>query len=220
MLDQEPLPPPPPTGPITLELPRIGTAPMAVRHSTERRTVLNAEAALTADQAWALYDRAFQARRRPEASYRPDLSREGFDAVMDDPRVTKLVVVDQAGGTPVGLAMVSCDLATAPDAVGRTLRNRWPALVETGRIWYVSLLLIDPDYQDGGTTSHLLGGIWAKAAAEGGLTAVDTGGVSDASMNVPTALFQLAREFAPRTTLQHLDDPRFWAYEFPRPQAA
>jgi len=244
--EPSPLPPPPPTGPITLELPRIGSRP----HARERRrsstggrnasgalnttgslrlesiwagaragqTMLDSTTAITPGDAWQLYLRAFGPRRRPEASSRPDLSREGFEALMDDQRVSKLVVIDQATERAVGLATVSSDLSTAPVSVGRALRERWPALVADGRIWYVSLLLVDPEQLDSGTTTHLLGGIWARAAAGGGLAAVDTSGVSDASMNVPTALFQLAREFAPRTTLQHLDDPRFWAYEFPTPQ--
>lgn len=169
---------------------------------------------------WALYRLAFPRRRRLTAAPQ-SLSREEFEATLHDPRVTKLLLVDRAGGDRVvGLASLTDDLDAVPANTLALVRDRWPAQAAEHRMWFVGFLVVDPDYHHTGAPTHLVGGIWTRAAAHGGVVAVDTARFNDTTVRLASALFHQARSFSPRTTLQRVDDNGLWAYEFPVPVMA
>ncbi len=169
---------------------------------------------------WGLYRRAFPRRRRltvqPHA-----LPREDFEALLYDPRVTKLLLLDRAGADRVvGLATLTDDPLAMPGATQSMLEDRWPEQAADQRMWFVGFLVVDPDYHHTGAPTHLVGGIWARAAARGGVVTVDTARFNDTTVRLASALFHQARSFSPRTTLQRVDGNGLWAYEFPEPVLA
>lgn len=168
-------------------------------------------------ELWALYRRAFPRRRRLAAAPQP-LPRENFEAALHDRRVTKLLLLDRAGGDRVvGLAALTDDLDAVPAPAQALVTERWPEQAGQGRVWFVAFLVIDPERQHTGAPTHLVGGIWARAAAHGGVVAVDTTRFNDTTVRLASALFHQARSFSPRTTLQRVDGSGLWAYEFPTP---
>ncbi len=146
---------------------------------------------------WALHRRAFPRRRRLTAQPHA-LSREEFEATLRDPRVTKLLLIDRTAGTRVaGLASLTDDLGAVPAGSRVLLADRWPAHAGEQRLWFVSFLVVDPDYQHTGAATHLVGGIWARAAAHGGIVAIDTARFNDTTVRLASALFHQARSFSP-----------------------
>lgn len=169
------------------------------------------------DRLWDLYRRSFPRRRRAGASQQA-LGREGLDAVIHDPRWTKLVLVERAAADPLaGLAALTDDPQAIPPHALRLVTRTWPEPVADERLWYVPFLVVDPEYHHTGAAVHLAGGIWTRAVAGGGVVLVDTAAFNDTAVRLPSALFHLARTIASRTTLQQLDTDGLWAYQFPEP---
>jgi len=169
------------------------------------------------DPLWDLYRRSFPRRRRKAADHQ-GLRREDFDAVVTDPRWTKLVLVERSAADPlVGLAALTNDPRAIPAEPLRLVSGTWPEHVDAQRLWYVPFLVVDPEYQHTGAATHLAGGIWTRAVASGGVVMVDTAAFNDTAVRLPSALFHLARTIVPRTTLQQVDESGLWAYEFPEP---
>lgn len=200
-----PLPPDGPGTPLVLDL----------RDPVVDGTVLVDVGRWGAATVWELYRSTCAHRRRGRPARRPELSPEGVAAMLADPRVEVFAVA--GGHGPTGMVTVSQDLATAPATARAHLEGRWPQTCRTGRLWYVGLLLLAPQATPG-AVGHLFGGVWARAAAEGGLVAVDTAGVGQSTVAVPSLLHGLAREFMPGAGVQHLADERVWAYDFPAPR--
>ncbi|HET9654716.1 MAG TPA: hypothetical protein VFP72_05145 [Kineosporiaceae bacterium] len=168
-------------------------------------------------QTWELYRRSFPRRRRPGAGQQA-MSRDEFVAVMADPRYSGLGLVERTAVDPlVGLAALTADPQAIPPAARRLVEPVWPEHLATGRLWFVRFLVVDPAYEDTTAATHLAGGIWTRAVADGGVVTVDTTAFNDTAVRLPSALFHLARSIAPRTTLRRVDDEGLWAYEFPEP---
>jgi len=197
-----------------------------------------------ADALWTLYSRAFGRRRRNRPGSPTPIPRDRFDVVMQDLRITKFLVVDPLAGRSVAAFAAlgpalgppgcpahgpataapggSCDHGTccrgAPDP--RQLLERWPEHLEQGRVWHLGLLAVDPDYRGTSTAVHLVTGVWATAAACGGVITVDLDAVHEVWVHLPTTLYELARTFSPGTRLRSLPGGSCWAYEFPAPLPA
>ena len=169
------------------------------------------------DQLWNLYRRSFPRRRRKAATQQA-MAQEHFDAMIGDPRGAKLVLVERAAVDPLaGLAALSNDPGVVPPAIREPVAEAWPGHAAEQRLWYVPFLVVDPEYHHTGAATHLVGGIWARAVATGGVVIVDTAAFNDTAVRLPSALFHLARSIAPRSTLQQIDTHGLWAYEFPDP---
>lgn len=172
------------------------------------------------DQLWDLYRRSFPRRRRKAANQQA-MDRGAFDAVIGDPRWTKLLLVERAAPDPLaGLAALTDRTELVPPQSLALIGVTWPEHLTSGRLWYVPFLVVDPEYQHTGATVHLAGGIWTRAVATGGVVMVDTAAFNDTAVRLPSALFQLARSIAPRSTLQQVNAEGLWAYEFPAPVLA
>lgn len=165
------------------------------------------------EPAWALYTRSF-AELAGLAAQRHVMTRDEFDAVMADPRVTKWLVLDGDRRALAGLATVTDDLAAVPLVSPEYYARRWPAEYAEQRIWYVGFLAVSPPYEGAGVSSLLVRGVSSSVVRTGGLVAVDICAHNE-SLKLPTLLLRLARTYSAGTTLRRLDTQTFWAYEVP-----
>jgi ribosomal protein S18 acetylase RimI-like enzyme len=169
------------------------------------------------DRLWDLYRRSFPRRRRTAATQQ-GMCRDGFDTVITDPRWTKLVLLERAAvDSLAGLSALTGDPSAMPAQALPAVAATWPEHVAAERLWYVPFLVVDPEYHHTGAATHLAGGIWTRAVAEGGIVMVDTAAFNDTAVRLPSALFHLARSIDPHATLQQVDGAGLWAYEFPEP---
>jgi ribosomal protein S18 acetylase RimI-like enzyme len=168
-------------------------------------------------QLWDLYRRSFPRRRR-KAATQLAMPKERFDLMIGDPRWTKLVLVERAAADPLaGLAVLSNVVDVIPATVREPVAAAWPEHAAGNRLWYMPFLVVDLEYHHTGAATHLVGGIWARAVATGGVVTVDTAAFNETAVRLPTALFHAARAIAPRSTLRQIDANGLWAYEFPEP---
>jgi len=172
--------------------------------------------------AWTLYLESFDALRT-QAVQRHLMHRDEFDAVMDDPRVHKLLVLDHRaadGPALAGMGTVTDDLAAVPLISPDYFAQHWPRQYRARSIWYVGFLAVAPAYQGGGAASHLVRGVTENVSATGGLVAIDVCSHNETTIRLPTLLLRLGRTWAPGATLKRLDSQTYWAFDVPEPVEA
>lgn len=179
-----------------------------------------------AEECWALYEDTF-AELRIRAVQRHVMLRGEFDQVLTDPRVTKYVGLEDAGGrgddgTAGDEATVCCALATVateleamPLVSPHYFAHRWPELYAAGHIWYVGFVAIRSDLQLGPLFGQIVRDVGAVAAAVGGVAAMDVSRHVEQQRRLPEALGRYFTRLAPGTRSTRLDEQSFWAYEFP-----
>jgi ribosomal protein S18 acetylase RimI-like enzyme len=175
--------------------------------------------ARSADVLWRLYRSSFQPLRTV-AAQRHLLKRDEFDDVLRDKRVVKHVVTDDDDDRACGLMAMTNDLAAVPLVSPDYFRARWPEHYEDGRIWYITLMAVDPAYQGSPAIGHLIGSGCATAAAAGGVIAADICEANEQALRLPTTIGRLARTYTPGVRTRRLDAQVYWAYEFPAPAPA
>jgi ribosomal protein S18 acetylase RimI-like enzyme len=169
------------------------------------------------DPLWHLHELAFD-ELRTQAAQAHQLDRHGFEAVLDDKRVAKYLVLDDAaGGRPCGISTLTNDLDAVPLISPEYYQQRWPEYYRKQLIWYVGFLAVHPDYQRSGAVAQLISAMCEAAAGTGGIVAADICEFNEATLRLPIAIARLARNYAPGVTPQRLDAQVYWAFEFPQP---
>lgn len=100
----------------------------------------------SAGEYWSLYENAFD-DLRSLAVQRHLMLRPEFDELMLDKRVMKYAVRDEERGRVAALATMTNDLHAVHLISPEYFQRRWPQLYAEQRIWYVSFVAVEPDYQ-------------------------------------------------------------------------
>lgn len=170
-----------------------------------------------ADPLWELHERAFT-ELQTQAAQAHQLDRCSFESVLDDKRVIKYLVLDDAhDGRPCGISTLTNNLDAVPLISPQYYEQRWPDYYRRQLIWYVGFLAVDPDYQRSGAVAQLISAMCEAAAGTGGIIAADICEYNEATLRLPIAIARLARNYAPGVTPQRLDAQVYWAFEFPQP---
>lgn len=164
------------------------------------------------DACWAFYDRAFEGLRI-QAAQRHAMTRDEFDEVMFDGRVTKHLVYDGTQA-PCALATLTNDLKAVPLISPEFYEHRWPILYAEQRIWYVGFLAIDPDYHGTGVLAQVIGSICEVIPDRGGVVAADICTFNEERLLLPDTFARLAATFIRPPAKLRLDSQTYWGYEF------
>jgi GNAT superfamily N-acetyltransferase len=174
--------------------------------------------ALLVDQLWQLHEQAFIGLRT-RAAQAHHLDRTSFGAILDDERVGKYIVLDDAhGGLPCGISTLTNDLEAIPLISTEYYAHRWPDYYRGQLIWYVGFLAVHPDYQGRGVIRALISRMCAEAADTGGVMAADICEYNETVRRLTTTIARLACTYAPEATPLRLDAQVYWALEFPTPR--
>jgi GNAT superfamily N-acetyltransferase len=167
------------------------------------------------EPGWQLYLSAFE-ELRTLAVQRHVMTLDEFDAVMDDRRVTKYVVVDPGrDGRMCGLATMTNHLEAMPLISPDYFRHRWPEPFGRRLIWYVGFVAVHPDYQGTGVFATIVGSMCRLVASAGGIAVLDVCRRADQVYGLPAAIARLNATFADGGTCERIDEQSYWAYEFP-----
>ena len=167
----------------------------------------------TGQAMWQVYERAF-AHLRTTAVQRHVKTRAEFDATLQDKRVLKYVVADEAGKI-CALASVTNEIEAEPLLSPDYFAHRWPELYAARRIWYVGFLAVEPDYQGTGAFTDIIYEIGRVAAEAGGLVLLDVCRRVEEIYRLPPIVGRYARSHVPAVRTLRLDEQTYYAYEFP-----
>ena len=144
------------------------------------------------------------------------MTRGEFNAMMEDRRVTKYVVVDpERGDRLAGLATMTNVLESVPLISPDYFAARWPERYAEGRIWYVGFVAVEPDYQGTGVFADIVGTMCRQVAAVGGIAALDVCRRAEQVYGLPAAIARLNDTVAVGGEYERLDEQSYWAYVFP-----
>jgi GNAT superfamily N-acetyltransferase len=166
-------------------------------------------------ELWDLYQRAFD-DLRSLAVQRHLMTSDEFLEVMADPRVIKYVISDSERGRLGALATMTNHLAAVPLISPDYFSRRWPELYAEARIWYVSFVAVDPDYQGTGAMAAMIGRMCQEIGDSGGVICVDIC-EHETRQRLSTAIEQLGNTYSPGVRRIRMDAQVYWAYEFPTP---
>jgi len=161
------------------------------------------------EQTWELYAEAFEVLRS-EAAQRHVLFRDEFDAMMADPRITKIVGYD--GPSFCALAVRTNDLAAWPLISPEYYAARFPEQFAARTIFYCGFYLVKPQYQRSGVVRDLVSAVALDAHLTRGIIAMDICGARR-RMHMDKAMVRLSRSTAPHARAIFLDEQSFWAYD-------
>ncbi len=167
-----------------------------------------------ADNAlWGLYERAFD-ELRAEAVQRHLMTHSEFVQVMEDGRIDKLLVTDDAGRVGA-MATMTNELDAVPLIEPEYFARRWPELYGDKRVWYVGFVAVDPEHQNAHAMARLIGRMCAEVGDDSGVICVDICRHREAVSKLSEVIERQANRFTPGVTRIDLDAQVFWAYEFP-----
>jgi hypothetical protein len=166
------------------------------------------------EDLWPVYRGTFPGRRHLASGPHP-MSPATFHSTMTNHRIRKLLLRDRTRCATTGLAALADDPRDMPPTARSELAERWPHLLDQGRLWFALCLVVAPDQQCAEVRTHLIDGMWGQVAEHGGLVVVDSSRVADPAFRPPSALFHRARSFSPGATLHRVTGSRLWGYEFP-----
>jgi hypothetical protein len=165
-----------------------------------------------AETVWTLYRAAF-AGLDALAAQRHLMHRSEFDTVVADPRVDKVLALDDAGAL-AGVASYTNDLDAVPLISPAYFRQRWPEAYEQRRIWYIGFLAVDPAAQGGGTFTDLFTELYQVASPRNGLVAMDICTYNDDVHHLPTAIKLLLRRSSGGRARSLLADAQsYWVFD-------
>ncbi|GLY17780.1 GNAT family N-acetyltransferase [Kineosporia rhizophila] len=167
---------------------------------------------------WKLYENAFD-DLRSLAVQRHLMLRPEFEELMQDKRVTKYAIRDEERGRVAALATATNELDAVHLISPEYFERRWPELYAQKRIWYVSFVAVEPDYQGTGAMTQLIEMVCRDAGASSGLICLDIC-EHETRERLATAIEQLARTYLPGVRRERLDAQVYWAYTFPEPGGA
>lgn len=164
------------------------------------------------DRAWQFYQATF-GPLAVRAVQRHVMYRDEFDELMDDERATKYVVRD--GGTVVGLAAMTEDLATVPLLSPDYFAHRWPELYAQRRIVYCLFVGVQSGSGGKGVFVDLHRAMYEQVAAVRGMVALDICTYNEDEHDLPWAIESILKPIAGDATATRLDTQSYWLYEFP-----
>jgi hypothetical protein len=165
-----------------------------------------------AGQLWDMYCTAFEQINRL-AVQRHLMTRDEFEDMLADKRVTKYVTVDQAKWRPAAMAVITNDLSAWPLISPDYFEYRWPALYAQRRIWYCGFVATaqGEDRPPAGVFGDLIATMAEPIVAARGVCAMDYCAVN-VTRNLPALSDLLLRRRYPSEVHERIDQQSFYAY--------
>jgi Acetyltransferase (GNAT) family len=139
-----------------------------------------------ADQAWKIYLKNFTPLAT-RAIQRHVMTRPEFDQVAADPRVSKDLLVDDAG-TIAGMSTFTNHLDAVPLIAPEYFAHHWPELYERKAIWYIGFVLVDEEARGSELFTELILHYYRIAAAERGIVGLDVCTHNDVVRRLPRSI--------------------------------
>lgn len=165
------------------------------------------------EEAWALYDDAFQ-ELNGLAVQRHLMYRDEFDSVMRDTRVEKYLCLDDTG-TLCGMSTFTNHLDAVPLISPRYFQRRWPQHYAERRIWYVGFVAVHRDGRTVNAFLELVEAMQLVVALRNGVVGLDVCRYNDEARNLSRAVGLLVRRITPEVRVERADEQSYWLYEFP-----
>ena len=164
---------------------------------------------------WTLYENAFE-DLRSLAVQRHLMVRPEFDEMMTDKRVTKYAIRDSGRNRVAALATMTNELDAVHLISPQYFERRYPELYAGKRIWYVTFVAVEPDYQGTGAMTALIQRMCQDIDESSGLVCLDIC-EHETRERLATAIEQLANSYLPGLRRERLDAQVYWGYAFPEP---
>ncbi|WP_432982913.1 hypothetical protein [Dactylosporangium sp. CA-233914] len=165
------------------------------------------------ETAWTLYSAAF-AELNALAVQRHLMYRHEFDDVMDDPRVSKYLYLDD-DGTIRGLSTYTNDLDAVPLISPPYFARRWPLHYAERRIWYCGFVAAQADARAATAFGELVTAMYHTAATQNGLIALDFCARTDEVRHMARVVRLMLHRLSGDVHAQRIDEQQYWLYEFP-----
>ena len=167
---------------------------------------------------WRLYQRAFE-ELRATAALRHFMTRQEFEDVLADERVSKYVVEDPSGEA-CALGTMTNQLEAMPLISPEYFAARWPEYAAQRRIWYIGFVAVDPRHHGTGAFAEVVSAMTALVSSCGGVAALDVCRRNEQLYQLPAAIQRLVRTDSPGVEVSRIDEQATWAYEVPTPLPA
>lgn len=165
-----------------------------------------------AEAAWQAYESAFT-ELNALAAQRHLMYRSEFYEVMSDPRVDKVITLDDAG-LLAGVATFTRDLDAVPLIAPQYFQRRWPQLYQQHRIWYIGFVAVAPAAQGSSAFTEAFTEYYRIAEAENGLVCMDICAYNEKTHRLPRAIqLQLHRLSAGASKTERADTQSFWVFD-------
>ena len=162
---------------------------------------------------WKLYEDSF-AELRSLAVQRHLMYRSEFDEVMDDPRISKYLALED-DGTPVGIATYTNDLEAVPLIAPEYFERHWPEHYAAKRIWYIGFVCVGPQVQGREVFAQLVEQMYLVASAQNGLVGLDICTYNDDTRHMSKIFRLMVRRLSDNMRFNRIDQQSYWLYEFP-----
>lgn len=166
-----------------------------------------------AEELWEMY-RPSVAPLETLSVDREAYTHDEFVATMADPRTLKYLAQDDAGTTR-GMVTITRHLETVRWINAKYFAARWPKEHAEGRIYYVGMITMHPDFQGRGGFKQLLEPIAHLVSRDDGVIGFDVCAHNDATVDVFVRAMRYGVEFTGREPAGHqLDRLTFYAITF------
>lgn len=172
--------------------------------------VLDALADDQIDDAWVVYHTCF-APLEILAAQAHLMPRDAFDDVMTDPRITKVLVLDDNGGL-IGLGTYTTDLTAVPLISWKYYRHHWPDQYDRHAIWYIPFAAFAGDHF--GAYYSFVEHIYQLAEPATGIVSMDVCDYNTGSRNFARALAIATRRLSAGVSHhRRVDAQGFFVYD-------
>jgi hypothetical protein len=165
-----------------------------------------------AETGWHLYTTCFRPLQSLAAN-RHLMYRNEFDEVMADPRVDKVLTLDD-GGELAGLATFTRHLEAVPLIAPEFYEACWPQPYLDKKIWYIGFVAVAPNRRGGAAFLDSFGEFYRIAAAEAGLVAMDICTYNELRHHLPQTIErQVSRLSGGASKAVRADSQHFWVFD-------
>lgn len=165
-----------------------------------------------AEQTWRMYLTNF-GPLATQAIQRHVMTRAEFDQVATDPRIDKILMLDDAGRL-AGVASFTNHLNAVPLISVDYFAHRWPDLYAAGGIWYIGFVCINDDPDARALFAELVGQLYRIAVAKKGIVGLDVCTYNQTVHHLPRAIELLVHRNSEGASCAALaDSQNYWLYD-------
>ena len=162
-------------------------------------------------ELWALYHDAFEPLQEL-ALLNHLYTRTAFEELLADERITKLVAWVQ--GQPVGLAMITNELALVPQISPPFLHARYPDEARRSAVYFGIMVLVSESKRRSTVFARLIAGMAQITAQASGVVVFDICRHNMEALELDRQIGSFTRWF-PGSTFDQIDEQRYFAAKIP-----
>lgn len=172
-------------------------------------TSIDVKRELHGEEPWKLYFDAFR-RINPLAVQRHLWTRQEFDQVMGDPRVSKYTATNDS--VLDGLATYTNNLDAVPLISAEYFEHRWPVLYASRRIFYCGFVGVAPHRHASETFGALVAAMYRVAYHAHATICLDLCSFNAVERNMANVIPLMMRRLDSGVISQRLDQQSYWGY--------